>query len=342
MFKITSFVIAEAAKIKKTGKEAPPPILPKSAPSYFDKSVPAQYIIGKEKIKIGKKNIELFIKTYQPDAIVIEATTEVEDVFAENILELKAGMLKACHQSATKNGAKEEPSEEYTVYQVSGYEGDPEDFIKDREEKIAGLLKSEKSILDEKEVDYTLSFQFKYSKDDLMIVDWDGAIVFDQQGDFDEDIELLQLANYQLLRYRILDEDLDERMKKISKAIQIDNIKLWRVIPSKEVTQEFRDIIKLRVQSIAQFEALERNMKLIGDWYSARLYDLMSKKFRLDGWRGTIKEKMESLEDIYSIASENLGMSNLQRLELIQIWAFFFLQIGWLVILILELFYYTK
>lgn len=342
MFKITSFVIAEAAKIKKTNKEAPVPLLIKSAPPYFGKSVPPQFIIGKEKIKIGDKNIELLIKTYQPDAIIVEATMEVSDIFVENILDIKAELLKACHRSATKNGAKDEPSEEYTVYQVSKYEGDPEEFIKNREEKIAGLLKSEKYILDEKEVNYTLSFQFKYGKDDLMVVDWDGAIIFDPQGDFDEDIELLQLANYQLLRYRVLDEDLDERMEKISKIIQLDNIKLWRIFPSKEVTGEFRDMIKLRVQSISQFEALERNMKLIGDWYSARLYDLMSKKFRLDGWRMTIKNKMESLEDVYSIASENLGMSKHQRLELIQIWAFFFLQIGWLVILILEFVYYTK
>jgi len=342
MQKITSFVIAEANKVKKTGKEVPPPPLAKSSPHYFEKSVPSQFIIGKEKIKVGGNSVEFIIKTYHPDAIIVEGTIEVSDVFADDVLSLKDELQKICYQVAKKNGAKDEPAEEYTVYQISGYKDDPETFLENNGSRIAGLLKSEKLPLDEKEVDYTLSFQFKYGNNDLILVDWDGAFIFDPEGEFGENIELLELANYQLLRYRVLDEDLDERMKKIAKTIQSENLKLWRVIPSKEVTEEFRDIIKLRTQSIVQFEALERSIKLIGDWYSARLYELLSKKFRLDGWREGIKNKMESLEDVYTIASENLGMSNHQRLELIQIWAFFFLQIGWLVILVLELFYYTK
>jgi len=342
MQKITSFVIAETSKVKKTGKEAPPPVLSKSAPHYFEKSVQSQYILGKEKTKIGNNDVELLIKTYHPNTILVEGSVEVSDIFDEKIFDLKANLLKACHQLVIKNGGKEDLSEEYTAYQISGYKEDPEIFLREKGDKIAGLLKSEKLPLDEKEVEYTLSFQFKYAKDDLTIVDWDGAFLFDTEGEFGENIEMLELANYQLLRYRVLDEDLDERMQKIQKAVHADNLKLWRLIPSKEVNDEFRGVIKLRTQSIAEFDALERNIKLIGDWYSARLYDLVTKKFRLDGWKRGIKEKMESLEDIYSIASENLGMSQAQRLELIQIWAFFFLQIGWLVLIILEFIYYTK
>lgn len=342
MHKITAFIISEANKIKKTGKEVAQTTQAKSAPHYFGKSVPTQFIIGREKIILGNKEISLTIKKYHPDAVLVEGTVEVSNIFEEDVLDIKDKIHNACHELAKKNGSKEVPTEEYTVYQVSGYKGGPEQFLSAFSNKIASILKSERLPLDEKEVEYTLSFNFKYGKNDLTIVDWDGAFVFDPEGEFGEEIELFQLANYQLLKYRVLDEDLDERTEKISKVILSDKIKLFRLIPDKEVTDEFRGMIKLRTRSIAQFESLERNIKLIGDWYSARLYDLLSKKFRLEGWRDTVKEKMDSLEDIYTIAAENLGMSKMQRLELIQIWAFFILQIGWLTILILEFFYYTK
>ncbi|MBI4991836.1 MAG: hypothetical protein HZB99_01325 [Candidatus Harrisonbacteria bacterium] len=340
--KITSFIIVEANRVKR-GKELPPGPPAKSAPHYFEKSVPAQHILGQEKIKVDGVEIVLAAKTYHPDAILVEGTFEVENIFEnDGLIELKDKVHEACYEFAKKNGGKDEPAEEYAVYQISGYKGDPELFLKGHAAKIAGLLKSEKLELDEKEVEHTLASQFKYAKDDLIIVDWDGAFVFDPEGEFEETIELFELANYQLLRYRILDEDLDERMRQMSKLIQAEDKRRKWLWPSREVTQEFREVIRVRSQSVTQFEGLEREIKLIGDWYLARLYDLLSKKFRLEDWRERIKEKLDSLEDVYSIASENLGMSRMQRLELIQIWGFFILQIGWLVLIILEFFYFTR
>jgi hypothetical protein len=339
MPKITSFVIVESARVKR-GKEVAPSAPAKSAPHYFEKTVPNQFILNQNKSKIGDIEVDLIAKTYPPDVILVEGTVEVSDIFAEEILELKDKVHDLCFEVAQKNGGKNEPSEEYTVYQIFDYKGDPELFLQKNSQKITGLLKSEKLELDEKEVEYTLSFQLKYAKDDLAIVDWDGAFLFDPEGEFGETIELLELANFQLLRYRMLDRDLDERLQKVSKLTQWEGGGRW--FRTKEVAQAFREVIKIRSQSIAEFEALERDIKLIGDWYSARLYDLISKKFRLDAWSQTIKEKLDSLEDAYDIVSENLGMSRMQVLEFIQIGAFFVLQIGWFVLIILEFFYFTR
>ncbi|MDE2001563.1 MAG: hypothetical protein KGI60_03300 [Patescibacteria group bacterium] len=345
MHKITTFVVAESGRGRK-GKEASsvPPV--KSAPHYFEKSVPTQYLLKQETLKLDDLEVKVSVKSYHPDAILVEGSFDVQTIFAENILDLKDRLIDACYEIVKKNGGKEETAEEYTVYQITGYAGDPEIFLKGKESRMAGLLKSERLPLDEKEVEHTLSYQFKYAKDDLVIVDWDGAFIFDPKGEFEETIELFELANYQLLRYRLLDEDLDEHMKKMSRFTQPEEVTnrflrlFW--VPSKEVTQEFRDVIRIRSQAINQFEALDRDIKLIGDWYSARLYDLLSKKFRLSGWRDAVRDKLESLEDIYTIASENLGMSRIQRLEIIQIWGFFVLQAGWLILIILEFIYFTR
>src|SRR3989344_4772651 len=250
MNRLTVFVISEAIRPKR-GKELPsqPPV--KSAPHYFEKSVPAQFLISEHSLQINNKKVSLEIKSYHPDAILVVATMEIDDIFSSGALELKDKLLDVCYEYAKKNGAKEEPSEEYTIYQISGYKGDPEIFLEKYGGKIAGLLKSEKLELDEKEIEQTLSYQLKYAKDDLVIIDWDGAFVFDPDGEIGEMVELFEIANYQLLRYRILDEDLDERMTKISKIIQAPPKKRWGWMPSKEVTEEFREVIRLRSTAIS-------------------------------------------------------------------------------------------
>ena len=268
--------------------------------------------------------------------ILVEGSLEVENIFADGILELKDKLHDACYELAKKNGAKDEPAEEYTIYQIFGYKGDPELFLRQSAPKMAGLLKSEKLELDEKEVEHALSYQLKYAKDDLAVVDWDGAFVFDPEGEFGETIELLELANYQLLRYRILDQDLDERIQKVSKLIEKPT-KKWFVLKTSEVAQAYREVIKVRTQSVLEFESLDREIKLIGDWYSARLYELAAKKFRIDDWRNTAKEKLESLEDIYSIVAENFSISSKQIFDTIQMVGWFVLMIGWFVLLYLEI-----
>jgi len=341
--RIIAFIVTPTRKSRK-GKEVSPILSAKSAPHYFEKTVPTQFILNEKETSVDSLPVKLITKIYYPDFLLIEAIAEVDNIFADNILEIKDKLHELCYESAKKNGGLAEIAEEYSIYQTYDYKGNPETiFLKNNEDKIANLLKSEKIDLDEKEIEYTLASKFKYGKSDLVIVDWDGAFVFDPSGEFDETIELLQIANYQMMRYRALAHKLDERMGRVNKLLEPAKIKsqfsLW---PAKEISAEFKEIIRVRSESISQFETLEGEITLIGDWYSARLYSMLSKKFKLESWRHVVKEKLESLEDIYSIASENLGMSKVQRLELLQIWAFFGLQIGWLVLIILEFMYFTK
>ena len=342
MQKITVFVVTESA-IAKKGREVPLAPQVKSAPHYFAQSVPSQYILSQKKLDIDGLKAEISLKAYHPYALVASASAELEDVFGEDILDLKDHLLSECFALAAKQGGKKELSEEYAVYQISDYKGDPETFVERFGSRIAALLKSEKLELDEKEIEHTLSYQFKYAKDELMIVDWDGAFVFDPIGEFGQALELLELANYQLLRYRILDLKLDESFNAAYKLVHQETSKLFgRWFRIKKDHQAFKEMVKIRAQSIANFDAVERDIKVVGDWYSGRVFDLLYRKFHLETWRRNIKEKLESLEDIYSIVSENLGVSRTQTLELIQTAGWFILQIGWFVLIILEFVYFTK
>ena len=99
-----------------------------------------------------------------------------------------------------------------------------------------------------------------------------------------------------------------------------------------------KETMEIRMVSISELQRLERDVKLIGDWYSARFYELAAAKFKIEEWRKAIRGKLESLEDAYSVVVENFTVSAKHQAEWVQIIAFFILQVGWLVLIVLELF----
>jgi len=306
----------------------------KSGPSYPD-VIPRQKIIKVEKRPVDGLDVDFIVKAYLPDVVVVEATLDLKKILSDATLELKRRLINECRTILGEFGCDPKFDEEYSVYCISAYSGDPEVYLDLHGDKIAAFLKNERIALDEEEVRATLSAYLKYGKDDITIVDWDGAFIFDASGDFDSNIELFEIANLQLLKSRILDYDLDERLEKTLRLVTTS--KKLPVIRSAEVRRVVREIIEIRTQSILESEAVERNIKLIGDWYSAKLYTLISRKFHLDSWKTEIKEKLDTLEDVYTMATENFSVSYRATIE-------FIILGGWFVLLLLYVaeFLFTK
>lgn len=317
--------------------EAFKPSSTKSAPVYSETAVPRQIIVGTETVTIDGRTIEFQLRAYSPDILLIQSVTEVENIFQRELFTLEESIYKHAYQILESRGGKAHFSEEYSVFTVFNYDGEPEQFLA-HSPVIASLLKSEKLELDPKEVKYTLDAQIKYAKNDLAIIDWDGAFLFDPSGDVEQEIELLTLANLQLLRHRILDRQLDQRLGRMAKMVPTGK----KAFAHKELREDLRGILRMRMLSISELQRLEREIKLIGDWYSARLYNLAAGKFRIDDWRKSIQSKVDSLEDVYSVVLENFTVSAKHRVEWIQIIAFFFLQVGWATLIVLEFIQLTR
>jgi hypothetical protein len=316
-----------------------PPAPGRARPAYTAKAVPPQVIVGQESVTFEDREVKFHLRGFAPDVLLIEARTDVDDIFHRDVFDLEEKIYRDAYAVLEEYGGSREVSEEYSVFAVSEYEGPPEQFLT-HAPIIASLLKSERLELDPKEVEHTLQAQIKYAMNDLAILDWDGAFVFDPQGDFEDDLELLVLANLQLLRHRILDRGLDERLARMADLVRLTAG--GRPFRHGELSDDLRETIEMRTQSISELQRLERDIKLIGDWYSARLFELAASKFRLDAWRTSIRGKLESVEDIYSIIVENFSVSTKARAEWIQIIAFFILQVGWFLLLILEFLYFTR
>ena len=320
--KLVVFVVSQTRQNLDMTKSVDVPTR-RSAPSYPD-VIPKQKIIRIETRESAGVQVEVVVKAYPPKTVVVEASHDRENILAADMLDFKRGVIACCRSILQAYGCDREYDEDYSVYCVAGYRGDPERLVGLHGAQMATLLKAERSPLDGDEVRATLSTCIKYGKDDLTIVDWDGAFIFDTAGDFQSNIELFEIANLQLLRSRLLDHELDERLRRALRLVQAP--RRFPFVKAGEVRGALRQITELRTQSL--LESVERSIGLIGDWYSARLYALIAKKFHLDGWKTNITEKLDALEDVYTMSTETFSVSYSARLEIL-------LLIGWFVLLIL-------
>lgn len=319
MHRIVAFVLAQGRVDR--GHDEEPFAEPQSGPSYVPSSIPSQIVIA--------KHGNLTLKAYEPDILIAENVRQVRDAFSEEAFRLRADMIRECRSLLQEHGAALRVCEEYALAVVDGYEGPAERFLS-RSREIVRFLKSEPLPLHGSEIDHSLANRIMYGENDLVVIDWDGAFVFQQDGKIDSIAALLQFANLHLLQYRRLDEDLALRLKRIDSLIRtkrVSHVVFW----NRELARVYKEVISMRATSIVEFDSIIREIKLIGDWYSARLYETAARKFKLEGWRRSIEEKLSTLEDAYGIVSQNFRISKEGFFELM-------LQLGWLTLILLELY----
>ncbi|MEP9410598.1 MAG: hypothetical protein HRF42_04215 [Candidatus Brocadia sp.] len=307
----------------------------KSSPSYPD-VIPKQMVVKVEKRLVESREVNFLVKLCPPGIVIVEASVDLENILGEHVFDIKRSLIVECRTILWEYHCDPYFDEEYSVYCISGYSGDPEDVISEHKESIAGLLKTERIPLDEEEINATLKFNIKYSKDDITIVEWDGAFVFDPRGDFASNIELFEIANLQLLKLRVLEHELEKRLERAAWLLKKTTKKKIPLLKSRDIRNSLREIIQIRTESIQEFAATERNINLIGDWYSARLFDLITKKLHLEEWKTNNNRMLDALEDIYSMISENFSMSFSTTLEFIIIFGWLIMLFGYFALFFLE------
>ena len=310
----------------------------KSSPSYPD-VIPKQMVVKTEKRTVESRPVDFLVKFCPPGIVIVEASIELENILDTGVFDIKQCMVTECRRILGDYHCNPHFDEEYSVYCVADYQGDPECVISEHKAGIAGLLKTERIALDDEDINTTLKFNIKYAKDDLTIVDWDGAFVFDPRGDFASNIELFEIANLQLLKLRVLEHEVEERLGVAARLLQVMTARKIPLLISRKIRHSLREIIQIRTESILESEGIERNIKLIGDWYSARLFDLITKKLHLETWRANINKTLDALEDIYSMISENFSISFSTTLEFVIAFGWLILLIGYFLLFFLELRY---
>ncbi len=164
---------------------------------------------------------------------------------------------------------------------------------------MASLLTQEPDIdhLSRQEADESTGRFLSYYEHDLVVVDWDAALIIDAPPNFDETLHVMELANLQLAELeaydRILDDSVDRAYRDLSAR------------PTRGRAAVMRELREIRIDLARFSDELSNITKFFGDWHLARIYENVSARFHLSDWHRTIDKKLQTLDDLYQLLNHD-------------------------------------
>ena len=203
--------------------------------------------------------------------------------------------------------------EDYVIFHVESINPamDTHAFCAEHGRRIAQILRAERQPLSDQEFDDALAARISYGVQDVTIVDWNAALVFDRDGD---DVRaVLEFANVELLEMRYVDQKLDRALDEAYEQVSRRSTGFRRMLGYSGA--DLRRVAELQVDNAALFEGVNNTLKLLGDQYLARLYRLVNRRFHIDDWDASILRKLQTLESIYEKISDQASNRRMEILE---------------------------
>ena len=183
-----------------------------------------------------------------------------------------------------------------------------------RSEAVAKLLLGETSEtpLNPATRNDVLRNAFSYLVDDLVVVDWNSALVVEPSGSRIVPF-VLELATSQLLEFRFYDGLLDRELARVYDQVGKARPHLFRSPYGKLV----RDVLR-RFMELTEFtERVDNAIKSVGDFYLARVYLSALRRFRVPSWRESVEAKLALVARAYELMKGEVEVSRSTLLEII-------------------------
>lgn len=220
--------------------------------------------------------------------------------------------------------------EEYTILLVGDVKQNPDKWLDKNALDVSRFIRSQRETLDKTEIAEILVSRMRYSDTELTLVDWEGAVIFSPKGDYQSDIVLLKIGNYQLLRYRMLDQSIEDVLDKINETF-FKNKRRPRATRGL-----IRQITEHKLEVMLDFERTAQTLLLIGDWYTAKLYEAIQSEFYLKDWKESVHTRLDNLESIMQTIKDNLSISWENLMDRIQLLLWMFMLLGYLYLYFLD------
>ena len=287
--------------------------------------------LGDETVLIEGYAVAVVRHQYDERVQMVEARFSLKNPFDPSILQEREKIQQALQSRYIPVEHRQSGLfEEYTILLVGEVNGAPDKWIDKNAIDIARFIRSQRETLDKTEIAEILVSRTRYSDTELTLVDWEGAVIFSPKGDYQSDIVLLKIGNYQLLRYRMLDHSIEGLLDKINESF-FENKRRPRATRGL-----IRKIAEHKLEVMLDFERTEQTLLLIGDWYTAKLYEAIQSEFYLKDWKESVRSKLDNLENIVQTIKDNLSISWENLMDQIQLLLWMILLLGYLYLYFLD------
>ena len=223
--------------------------------------------------------------------------------------ELKPYILKNCLRVSDE--------EAYTVFCLHGSVGSElggsqraEVWLNSHRHTVAALLTQESELtrLSRQEALESTHLSLSYYEDDLVVVDWDAALVIDDPKDLESTLYVMELGNLQLAELEAYDRVLDGVLERTYRDL--------RGNPLRRRGEVLKELRELRID-LARFREEFLNLsKFFGDWHLARVYESVASRFHLADWQRAVDDKLRTVGELHEMLKSDHGNRWMMILEI--------------------------
>jgi hypothetical protein len=137
--------------------------------------------------------------------------------------------------------------------------------------------------------------RISYYENDLAVIGWNAAFLFDSNAGAETAIQLLEYANSQLLEFRHYDELLTGILDNV-----YDSLERRSGFPARWRMARRATRLHTVLLDIAELtERADNSIKFLSDMFAARLYRLAAAKVGVPDYKDLVAQKLKTAEDLY-------------------------------------------
>jgi len=203
-------------------------------------------------------------------------------------------------------------SEDYFIFFMREIGGNPAatQLLNSCGQQIAQVVRGESAVLSDGERSEVLQSAMSYYPNDVAVLGWNAAFVYDSVSGSETTMQLLEYANSQLLEFRYYDDLLTREL-----AMVYDSLGKKTLFGRWRLPQEASRLQTVLLDVTELTERADNAIKFLSDMFSARLYRLAASKIGVPDYKSLAKEKLRTAEDLYRFLIDQFHQSRTFVLE---------------------------
>jgi hypothetical protein len=194
-----------------------------------------------------------------------------------------------------------------------GHSATAAELLETYSDQISKLVRGEVVSLSPAEREEIIRSSISYYPDDLVVVGWAAALVYDEPDATPAVIDVLEYANTQLLEFRYYDDLLTSLLSEVYSSLEgHENFwSRWRL------SRRAGRLNRIRLDIMDLTERTEYAAKFISDTYYARVYNIGAAKIGVSDYKSLVEEKLKTAGELYEFMVDQFNERRMFALEVI-------------------------
>jgi hypothetical protein len=187
------------------------------------------------------------------------------------------------------------------------------DLLASHSREIAQLVRGVSVWLSDAEIQEVLQSSISYSRTDLLVVGWSGALVYGNAEGAATTIQLLEYANTELLEFRYYDSLLTRLLEDVYRSLE----RKGGVFAAWRLSREAARVNTIRLDVMELTEKVDNAIKFLSDMFYARLYSLAATRVGVPDYKTLVDRKLRTAGELYRFMTDQFNQSRSFVLELV-------------------------